>query len=454
MTPPRRVIVVGGGLAGLVAAYRLVTGGADCDVLLIEASSRLGGKLRTERDDGFTVELGADSFVPRSGEVEALAGELGLGDQIVAAADCAVRSYRRDARGFCPFLAGGGSPVSRPGSLLDNPALSFLGRARVRLEPYVAKRRSDEDESARSFIERRLGTRAYSEVYEPLLGGIFGGDPAELSAAATLAPLVAVEARGGSLLRDVGPPKGSSTPPPVRSFADGMSSLTDRLAEAVRTTGRIDTDAAVTSLRLDGDTWLARTREGREERAETVILALPIDSTRIVLGELGDLPPSLAEERGTQTGVVSLGYEAAACERALDAHGYLNARGTGVGVSACTWSSTKFDGRAPQGHILLRCFIRGDHDPDDIVELSRKELADSLGITAAPAKSWAHTWSVPVYRVGHADRVAAFRARAEALTGIFVAGASYDGVGIEAVIRSGTRAAAAAGGNEAIQEAS
>jgi len=468
VTQPPRVVVVGGGLAGLTAAFRLSQASSEnkkttvSQVVLVEASDRIGGKLCTERTSGFVVEGGADSWVPRTGEVESLAEELGLAHQITPAVECSVRAYRRDNRGLMPFLAEGGSPVGRPSSLLSNPALSLLGRARVRLEPFVPRRVKGEDESVKNFIQRRLGARAYREIYEPLLGGIFGGDPAELSAQATLAPLVQIEDDGGSLIRGRGTRKNDSNTarPPILTFSEGMSSLAERLQGSL---GANDVQMSTRAIRISRDSgqWVVRMDTGAEERCDAVVMATPVSAVKDLLSEPTDLQESVPEVPSARTTVVNLAYPNSAVSRSLDAHGYLNGHGIGDGVSACTWSSAKFEHRAPPNQVLLRCFIRvapdaatdgGLESPKEVVAIAKDELAGSLAITDAPMQTWVHSWSVPVYRVGHTQRISDLRARLTEFPGLHLAGAAYDGASIEAVIRSGMRAARAIHNSDILQE--
>ena len=468
MTPTPRIVVVGGGLAGLTAAFRLSLASSENEktavsqVVLVEASDRIGGKLCTERTSGFVIEGGADSWVPRTGEVESLAEELGLAHQITPAVECSVRAYRRDNHGFVPFLAEGGSPVGRPSSLLSNPALSLLGRARVRLEPLIPRRLKSEDESVKSFIQRRLGVRAYREVYEPLLGGIFGGDPGELSAQATLAPLVQVEADGGSLIRGGGAQendKGSARPP-ILTFSEGMSSLAEALQGSLGV-NHVQTSTRAKRIFRDSGQWVVRMDTGVEERCDVVVMATSASAVRDMLSELTDVQQLVPEVPSARTTVVNLAYPNSAISRPLDAHGYLNGRGIGNGVSACTWSSAKFQHRAPPNQVLLRCFIRAapaaekegrPENPEEAVALARDELAGSLAITKAPIQTWVHSWSVPVYRIGHAQRISDLRARLTELPGLHLAGSAYDGASIEAVIRSGMHAATAVHNSNILQE--
>ena len=215
MTRRRRVVVVGGGLAGLVTAYQLADQARHVDVVVLESDDRVGGKLRTDEVEGFRVEAGADGFVEAAGEVGRLADALGIEDEIVPTRPTPVRAYERSDRDFEPLLGGGDSPVSYPRSLLRHTRLSAWGRGRVLFEPLIPRRRSGGDESVRTFLSRRLGRRAYEAVLQPLLAGVHGADPGDLSAAATLQHLVAAEAAGQEPRRghppdDHGCPRGIS----------------------------------------------------------------------------------------------------------------------------------------------------------------------------------------------------------------------------------------------------
>jgi oxygen-dependent protoporphyrinogen oxidase len=445
-----RVVVVGGGLAGLVVAHRLAGGGSSpaiADVVVLESSGRVGGKLRTSRVDAFVVEEGADGFVPGRGELETLASDLHIGGQLMPPRPVKVRAYLRDGVRFDPLLAEGTSPIARPSSLLFSSRLSWIARARLALEPLVGKRSAAGDESLATFLSRRLGRWAYSEGLEPLLAGVYGADPADLSAAATLPHMVAAEADGRSLLSLGRRSRGRTSAAPLLSFRDGMSSLPTAIASVLGSEG-IRTDTEVLEVKRTGSAWEVVTATGASETADAVVLALPASTAVPLVGCLPEVVDALSSFRTSATAVVNLGFRGSALGRTLDAHGYLNRRQDQRPVSAVTWSSAKFVGRAPEGHVLLRGFVRGGSVPadgpdqgDQLIGLVRQELRDSLGIQEAPLWHLVRVWSVPVYTVGHPDRVATLRRALAQTPGLSVVGASYDGVGLEAVVRSGNRAA-------------
>ena len=446
MTHRHRVVVVGGGLAGLVTAHWMANQPSEVDVVVLESDIRVGGKLRTDEVEGFRVEAGADGFVEAAGEVGRLAAVLGIEDEIIPTRPTPVRAYERAGREFQPLLGGGDSPLSYPRSLLRNTRLSAWGRGRVLFEPLIPRRRSGGDESVRRFLSRRLGRGAYETVLQPLLAGVYGADPGDLSAAATLQHLVAAEASGRSLVAGIRPTTTEASVP-FRTFRDGMAHLPDVLRAAIGP-GRVQAARRVMSVRKLGARWRVTSEDGRVEDADHVVLATPASVSADLVVSFAHLARELRSLSTGRCAVVNLAYPASAVPRALDAHGYLNARGAGRAVSACTWSSSKFEGRAPGGHVLLRGFVRGDTVPDEgqagvaeLERLVREELADSLGVSTRPLWCRVRVWSTPVYRVGHPDRVTSIRDRLAQLPGLSVVGASYDGVGVPSVIRSARLAA-------------
>jgi len=185
MTRRRRVVVVGGGLAGLVTAYQLADQAMHVDVVVLGSDGRVWGTLRTDEVERFRFEAGADGFLEVAGEVWRLATALGIEDEIVPTRRTRVRAYERSDRDLEPLLVVGDSPVSYPRSLLRNTRLSASGRGRVLFEPLTLRRRSGGDESLRRFLSRRLGRRTYEAVLQPLLAGVHAADPGDLSAWST-----------------------------------------------------------------------------------------------------------------------------------------------------------------------------------------------------------------------------------------------------------------------------
>lgn len=461
---PRHVAVVGGGIAGLAAAYTLDRLARQASfplrLTVLEASERWGGKIRTERSGGYVLEAGPDTFVSTKPWGVALCRDLGLEDRLQAA--------DMDRRKV--FVVFGGRLVELPDGLammvpsrlapmIRTPLLTPLGKARLVLDWFLPSRRGDADESVGALISRRLGRQAYERLIEPLMSGIYAGDGDRLSLLSTFPYLREWEQRHGSLargaLRSARPDREAGHSPPRRSIfltlTGGLGEIIEalvtrlsgadlRLAAAVQ---RID--RAPGGYRLTGSS-------GVVHEADAIVLATPaFEAARM----LGDLDPLLAEQlrqiEYVSTATVTLAFRESELPRPLDGHGYVIPRVEGRQALACTWTSTKFPHRAPAGHALLRVFIgragRMDDpnlDEESLIEIARQELADTLGIRSTPILARVARWprSMPQYNLGHPERLRAIAERLGSLPGLRLAGAAYNGIGIPDCIRSGERAAA------------
>ncbi len=475
MSEAPRVLVVGGGLAGLTAAYRLLHGHDAGDdtaspplrhaaassadqprVVIAEADTRLGGRIVTERFDGFVVDAGADSFLGTRPHILPLLRRLGLEAALQGTQPARRRScIRRDNKLFpLPEGMSGVVPAS-PDAWLGARVLSWPGRLRAALDLVLPRGAPTGDESVAAFARRRFGREASEWLIEPLLGGIHGGSGENLSIRATFPALVEAEQRAGSVLRGLRLARnrgGAATAHPLGAFLTlrgGMGRLIDALSAAL-TDCDVRAGEAVQSLDLADDGWYARTIRGATICADAVVLALPAHTAA---GMLRDVAPGLAALlAGVQFGsaaVLHLAFDRDALRALPPGHGYLNGRGEGVRVTACTWTSQKFADRAPAEAFLMRAFLSGDGVADiaepDALRLVRAELRAASGIGSSPRwhRLYRFPHAMPQYSPGHLERVAAVEQQAAALPGLFLAGSSYHGVGIPDTIGSATRAAAA-----------
>lgn len=490
------VLVVGGGIAGLATARRLALGAPGVGVTVVEAEARLGGKVVTERVDGFTVEGGPDSFLSVKPRGVGLCRELGLEGSLQSPVAANRRTF---------VLRGGrlhdlpegltGLIPTRLGPIARSDLLSPLGKARMALDFVLPPRRArdgDDDESLAAFVGRRLGREAYDRLIEPLMAGIYAGNGRELSVAATFPQLRRGELEHGGLIRGVlagkragakasaallaatpttsvppaptGPGGGGAAPKPgFLSPIDGTGAIVGALEASLRAAGvRILTGVRVVGLaaRRGGigrdlvgyDVTLA---DGRTLRADAVVLAAPAWAVADLLGEAGGgLDPAAATQLRAiphvSSATVSVGYRAADLPHPLGGYGYVVPRAEARPVLACTWTSTKWAHRAPEGRVLLRAFVGRAGQPDptalddgELLGLARAEFREVLGLTAEPVLARVFRWprGMPQYTLGHLDRVAAIEARAAGLPGLAVAGNAYRGVGLPDCIRSGEAAA-------------
>lgn len=490
-----RVVVVGGGIAGLAAAYSLLTrtaadgGAVGCTV--VEAAPRLGGKVVTDRDGGFVVEGGPDTFLVHKPWALELVRELGLTARIQESND----DHRRVwvvRRGRLVEVPAGIRLVipTRLGPFLASPLLSWAGKLRIAAEFLVPPRApggvaAGGDESLAAFVRRRLGREALARLAEPLLGHIYLADPERMSLAATFPTLLEMERRHGGLLRAVlagrraATPGGTAAPPrnpPLfLTLRGGMGELIEALAARIAAApgGEILTGRRAVGLEAGGGVgggggggdddarWTVRLDDGRRLAADAVVLALPaFAAAELTAAAAPGLAATLGRIRYVSAATVNLAYRrldlSTASLARLDGFGFFVPRSEGRRIVAATFSSTKFDGRAPADHALLRVFVgeatmatmaAGD---DALAAVVREELADLLGIAARAVLTRVHRWErgYPQYDVGHLDTIAV--AEALAPPGVVLAGSAYHGVGLPDCIRSGRSAAAvaaAAGGS-------
>jgi oxygen-dependent protoporphyrinogen oxidase len=437
-----KVVVVGGGIAGLAAARRLEGLVQPVEVFLLEPTGTVGGKLLTEEIDGFVVEGAADSFLSRKQRGIGLCEELGLADELVGRKPENARSFVRIGRELHALPEGlSGLVPTNLEALERTTLLSHEGRERLAAEVDLPAAPAGADESVASFVARRFGREAYERIVQPLMAGIYGGDGERLSLQATFPQLRSLELEHGSVLRGLADRASTESRfPPFVSLRSGMQRLADRLAESLEHTVAHAAGAA-TVRPLSGRFAV---ESGQVIRADGVVVAAPADAASRLLAELDpELAGLLAEIPYADSAVVTLGYRLEDVPHPLDGYGYVVPESEGSDVLACTWSSSKWEGRAPDGHALLRVYLRRIREADDgIVERARRELR-LLGIEAQPVLTRIHRWprGMPQYVLGHPERLERIDALVAEHPGLALAGAAYRGVGIPDCIDSGEQAA-------------
>jgi oxygen-dependent protoporphyrinogen oxidase len=457
-----KLVVVGGGVAGLSAAHRAVElareRGSALDLTLMEARERLGGSIASERVDGFLVEAGPDSFLSEKPWALALCRRLGVEDRLV----------RTDDRFRKVFVWYGGRlhPLPDGFQLLAPTALrpfatsslfSLSGKLRMALD-LVLPRGGGDDESLGAFVRRRLGAEALERVAQPLVAGIYTADPDDLSLTATMPRFLELERAHRSVILGLrralrrAPLPGTSG---ARwslfvTFADGMEELVSTLAARLPG-GSVALKQRVSGLERVGARWRVATAEGTSVDAERVILATEAHATARLTRYLDPALATLLEDIPyASAATVSLGYRRADVPHPLDGFGFVVPRTEGKALLAGTFSSVKYPGRAPEGHVLIRGFLGGmlqgamlAEDDDALVTRARDELRAALGVAATPVLTRLHRWpaSMPQYRVGHLTRVETIDRIVSGLPGLSLAGSAYRGVGIADCVRSGEAAA-------------
>lgn len=464
-----RIAVVGGGIAGLAAAHRLVelsrAHERPLSVTLIETGHRLGGSIGTERTDGFVIEAGPDSFISEKPWALQLCERIGFTPRLVRTRD----EYRRT------FVVHNGRLHALPDGflllaptqfwpLLTSHLFSWPGKLRMALDLVLPRGTPRSDESLGSFVTRRLGREALERVAQPLVGGIYTADPDTLSLAATMPRFLEMERTRRSLIwamwsqqRRV-PVAGRATSGArwslFVSVDDGMLSLVDALARRLPE-GVVRLGRTVVGLRRE-QAWTLELAGGDSVDADAVVFASPAHQTARCCAELD--PGLAAELRGipyASSATVSLAYRSAQIPRPLDGFGFVVPLVEARSIVACTYSSVKYPGRAPDGYVLLRAFVGGavqqalfDQDDAAMAASVRGELRELLGITSEPVLTRIHRHpnAMPQYHVGHLDRMRRIETALSRHPGLAVAGNAYRGVGIPDCIHSGELAAEAVWG--------
>lgn len=429
---------MGGGVAGLATAYRLIRDGGSQgpEVTVLEAGAAPGGKLRSVDVAGLELEAGPDSLLARKPAAVRLAEELGLGDELVAAGT-GVTFIWSDG-GLLRFPSGPFGITTDMGELWRWPGMSRRGKIRAAVDLVRRPRKRSGDESVGSLIRRRLGSEATDALVAPLLGGLFAGDVDRLSVQATFPELAAWERSHGSLIRGARAasrvvPEGAAPPMFVR-LRGGLRRLTDRLSEEIGP-DRVRCGVAVDGLVRENGGYVIRAA-GLRVRADVVVLAPPAYvAADLVQGLAPDVARDLRRIPYVSTAVVLLVYPDGSGSALPDSSGFIVPRGR-LAMTACTLVSRKWPDPAFGDRAIVRCFVGAEgveeivDEPDaDIIEGVSRQLAAVLPLPE-PAEARVVRWprAMPQYEVGHLERVDAIESGLPA--GVFVVGHAYRGAGI------------------------
>lgn len=440
----KRVVIVGGGLSGLAAAFRIREAHPSYTVTLLEARTRLGGNIGTDRIDGFTVERGPNGLFDAKPHAVQLCRDLGLGDRLIPASEGSRKNRYLFVKGKLHRLPGD------PLGLLFSPVLSLGGRLRVLTEPF-RKRPADVpvDESVAAFAHRRFGREAADVFVDALVTGIHAGDPERLSVAAAFPRLPLFERECGSVIRGFlraakerrrAAVERGEPPAPQRmwSFREGLQVLIDALAE--RLGDAVRAGVSVSRLSHDGSEWAVEAGSGERWPADVVILTTPADRQAKLLAPLD---PRLGELIGgiryAPVSVAAVGYRETDAPVRPDGFGYIAPQNTRRELLGVQWCSSTFPDRAPPGFVLWRALAGGVSRPDvaalpddEFLKLVHRELTVTMGVTGEPVFSRVVRWpkAIPQYELGHPTRVAEIMKLGGNHPGLVLAGNAYHGVAI------------------------
>lgn len=459
-TPPWRVVVIGGGLSGLAAAHRIYERSAQSrlpvELVVLEAKDRIGGVIWTERRDGFTIEGGPDSFITNKPWGLQLCQRLGLTEQLLPTDPSHRRSFVVSNGRLGPVPDG--FVLMAPHRILPvltSPVLSWRGKLRFLMDLVIPRRDQEAEESLASFVRRRLGREALEKLVQPLVGGIYTGDPNDLSLRATLPQFLAMEREHGSLIRAAWRQRDERLQHSRSSgaryglfvtLAPGMHTLPAALAQALPP-GTVRTGSSVRRISRHEPTgrWLVELLDRPSIEADAVIVSTEAHATARMIDALD---PSLALQLRAipyaSSVIVNVAYRRDQVKHPLDGFGAVVPAVENRSILAISFISVKFPQRAPAGTVLLRVFLGGalqpnllDLEDEAIGDLVARELGELIGVSGAPILQHIgrHPRSMPQYTLGHLERVAAIRQRLSKHPRLFLAGIAFDGVGIPDCIR-------------------
>ncbi len=451
----------------MAAAYRIqqeISAGIQLECSLLEGADRFGGKIATERTDGFVIERGPDSFISQKPAAIQFCQQLGIEDHLVGTNPETPNTY----------VYTGGKLVTMPDGLslmiptkflpfALTPLFSLTGKIRMALDLLIPKKVDESDESLASFVRRRMGEEALRKMAEPMLAGIYASDPETMSIGSTFPMFVETERKYRSLILGMLARKKAmllnASKRPASKFSLFMT-LKDGLGEMVEMAMKKSPDiqfqsgARVESISGQGGDWSVNLEGGGEYKAQALILATPGHITARLLQPVAPNAAEILKQiKYVSTATVTLGFKREGFSHALDGFGFVVPKCEGRSILACTWTSSKFPHRAPEGYVMLRCYLGGalqediaEQDEQTMKALVKQDLKKIMGIEEEPVfcKVFHNRKSNVQYQVNHSARIDTLMKELESFPGLFLAGSAYRGIGIPDCIQNGTESAESA----------
>jgi oxygen-dependent protoporphyrinogen oxidase len=439
-----RIVIVGGGISGLSLAYVLLERKPNLDITVLESDKKAGGKIWTDKVDGFLCEGGVNGFLDNRPNTLELIGKLALTS--LRSSDKARKRYIFSEKKLRLL------PES-PRSFFTSDILSLYGRLRVAYEIFVPRKQGN-DETLADFARRRLGTEAYEKFIDPMASGIFAGDPENMSLKSCFPKVHLLELQYGSLIRGmirlqkeakksgkkVGPGPGGV----LTSFYDGMETLVDGLKHSLGQ--RLETNKKVVSIDRKNGFYTIYLSDNTSIEAESVIVASPAHVTAEIVKDMDkQLSMKLNEIYYPSISVVCLGFKRTQIQHPLDGFGFLIPNREKRKVLGTLWDSSIFPNRAPEGYVLLRSMVGGVRmsdlalaDNEGLVQIVLRELHDIMEIHATPdfIKVYKHEKGIPQYSAGHEKRLEDILKKTNNFKGFYLAGNAYRGIGVNDCIEN------------------
>ncbi len=464
----RKIAVIGAGIGGLAAAHtlnQLSQENDELDVYLFEAADRLGGKIMSERKNGFLCEYGPNSLLDNRPAAMGLCEELGLKDKVLRSNDSARKRFILSKNKLHQLPEG-------PGSFFGTGLMSISGKLRIIAEIWQAKGDPEKDETIQEFARRRLGDEAYNMLLDPMITGIFAGDPTRMSLKTCFPRIHELEMQYGGLIKAMfklmwekkkrgeksGGPAGPSGS--IVAFNEGLQEIIDLLAEELKDITHLNT--RITSIKKGGIGYsltIEKVGSAAEEVLfDKVVICTP---THVMPMMLKDLSEKIACELGkipyAPVAVVALGYDKKEMKHPLDGFGFLIPGKEKRDILGCLWTSSIFAHRAPDGKALLRLMIGGMRSPElalvseaELVDIARREVKITMGIDATPVFSnvYKHETAIIQFHVGHEAISNRIKDELKKFPGLEIGCNSFGGIGIDGAVKASIDAAKACIGVE------
>ncbi|MGC8684554.1 MAG: protoporphyrinogen oxidase [bacterium] len=462
----RSVVIIGAGISGLTAAYRLnrikVQSGIDLNITVVEKSDYIGGTIRTEHVNGFVIEAGPDCFFVEKPYAGMLVKELGLSDRLIGTNNENQGTFvlwnnklHRLPEGVILMIPTKFMPF------VTSSLFSFFGKIRMGMELFVPRRTDGVDESLSEFTIRRFGKEALDRIAEPLVAGVHAGDPDTMSVKSSFPRFVDMEQKYGSLIRGMIKARaamrattGGHSNSMFMTMKDGLKELTDALK---KNSPDVDFKMGVKALSIqrkknnDEPPYYITLSNGELLVADGIILATPAYVSAELVSPINkDLSELLLSIPYVSTATISLAYKKENFNHRLKGFGFVVPKKENRHIMAATWTSSKFSYRAPDDAVLIRCFIGGAwnqkivfESDETIIDIIKTELGEIMGISSEPIFTRIYRWekAMPQYTIGHGSRIKTIEQLLGGIGNIQVCGSAYNGIGISDCINSGNLAA-------------
>jgi oxygen-dependent protoporphyrinogen oxidase len=452
------IAVIGAGVAGLAAALRIHEENKRRDspikFRVFDESLKTGGTIETVKRDGFLIDRGPDSFISENKETYGFIKSIGLHDELIGTSEKNRRSFIIFKKKLCPVPEGFYliAPVKML-PILASPLITIPGKLRMAMELFMPRRSDTGDESVASFVSRRFGKELFEKMAQPMVSGVYSGDPEALSAQTILQRFHVLEEKYGSVIRGLQErtkkrrdPLEASGPrySLFLSFRNGMSSLTERMT-GLLPEDTVQRGVSVTEIFLTSQgEWTIVLEDGKTMKAAQVLIATPAYRAAILLKNIA---PGLSEDLSTiqyeSVATIQLGYKRNSIGHKLNGFGFVAPKFENLPMIGCSFSSVKFAGRAPSDSSLLRVFVGGafgrrflELDDKKLVDCVKKDLNKLLMIKGEPVLTDVARFSksMPQYRVNHKKLIDYIQQKSNDIQGLYLTGSAYRGVGISSCI--------------------